>query len=115
MTRTRNVNKGIETATGLAEVHCWPTNDPTVVGIELIDVNKRTFTAAINTSGVVSVIGRLLDASVETVFCAASAMADGQPPQWHINGNRLELKSGRSPTEVALTVTIGCIQHGMAR
>ena len=94
----------------LDRADCWPTNSPAVVALELVDDKNRRFAAAINTSGVVSVIGKLLDVAVNPVFAAASRIADEAYPQCHINGNRLELASGRSPTEVAVTLTIGCVQ-----
>ena len=95
---------------GLAAVEFVPTNDPKVAALQLIDTQKRSFAAAMDANGITVVIGKLLDAAIHPIFCAATQMASETPAQCHIDGTRLELKSGRSPTETALTVTIGCVQ-----
>lgn len=99
--------KGANTVHALDEANCWTTSDPSVIALEMIDIKKRSFVAAMNTSGIVAVIGKLLDIAHDPILGAASA---SPPAQCSIDGTRLELAPGRVPTECAARLTIGCVQ-----
>jgi hypothetical protein len=95
--------------TSLKEVEFWETNDPSICAIRIIDSENAKFSVATNSSGIAAFVGKLMAQATHPAFVAASLQTD-QIRQCQIGGSRIELKSGRSPTEVAATVTIGCIQ-----
>lgn len=113
--RERNVvqsdrSKRPQLARALQEVCCLRTEDPDVCALEFIDSSGQRFAAVVNSSGISSVIGRLLDQACNPDFEAAALAGSAELPQCHIDASGLELNPGRSPGEIAVTLPIGCIE-----
>ena len=96
---------------GLAEVFTRETNEPGVAALELVDGHGRSFAAAIDAHGIVALTNRLLSLAAEPVFATSALMATAtQPAQCQADVSRVELRAGRSDSEVVANLTIGCVQ-----
>lgn len=103
------MNKPLQ-AVALEGIETWETNDPTVFGLMVKNEKQQAFLVAANVSGMTHVIGKLLDLAHNPVFAAATLAADVPGQQCHTDASRLELASGRSPTEVAVKLKLGCVE-----
>jgi hypothetical protein len=96
---------------GLAEVFTRQTNEPGVAALELVDGQGRSFAAAIDAHGIVALTNRLLSLASEPVFATSARMASAeQPAQCQADVSHVELRAGRSDSEVVANLTIGCVQ-----
>lgn len=113
--RRRNVAQGAKAETprfarALQDVRCLRTNELDVCALEFVDSSGRSFAAVVNSNGIASVIGRLLDQACDPGFEAAAVAASAELPRCEVNGSGLALTRGRSPAEVAVRLPIGCIE-----
>ena len=100
----------LQVASALQDVRCLRTEEADMCALEFIDSSGQRFAAVVNSSGISSVIGRLLDQASNPDFEAAAVAGDGELPQCQINGSGLELHLGRSSAEIAIALPIGCIE-----
>ena len=104
------MNRDMAAAHPLEDINFFETNSPTVCGMQVLDEKGRSLIVAVNSQGLSAVVEKLLDQAKQPVFAAASNLATGTAPQCHIDADRFALEPGRSPTEVALRLQIGCLE-----
>ncbi|MBA3625066.1 MAG: hypothetical protein H0W48_11580 [Methylibium sp.] len=97
-------------ASPLQTMDCLRTSDPKVVGLRLEDRKGEAFAAVVNSSGLALLIGKLLDQALQPGFAAASENADPRLPASTTAASRIEWRPGRSATEVAATMKVGCLE-----
>lgn len=96
-------------ARALKEVRCLRTDEPGVCALEFIDSSDCSFCAVVNSDGISSVIGRLLDQACNPEFHAAALAASPELAECRVSGSGMALLRGRSPTEIAVTLPMGCV------
>ncbi|MBA3596743.1 MAG: hypothetical protein H0W40_05105 [Methylibium sp.] len=97
-------------ASPLETMECLRTSDPKVVGLRFKDRKGGAFAAVVNSSGMAFLIGKLFDQALQPAFAAASENADPRVPTCSTAASHLEWRPGRSATEVATTMKVGCLE-----
>jgi hypothetical protein len=94
----------------LKEVAYTTTNEPGVLALVIEDMRGSQFAAATNAWGICDLIAHSLDVAHFEAFAQASAQTSDHPPTAAANASQIQLLPGRSPTEVAATISVGCLQ-----
>jgi hypothetical protein len=95
---------------GLKQVGLTETDEASVLALTLQDMADRQFAAAIDGWGMADLIEHCLQVAANPQFAAATQQQAAQGgPTAQADGSRIEWRPGRSPTEVAATVTVGCL------
>lgn len=94
----------------LKEVSYTTTNEPGVVALVIEDMRGSQFAAATNAWGICDLIAHSLDVAQFEAFSQATAQTSDPPPTASADASQMQLLPGRSPTEVAATISVGCLR-----
>lgn len=93
----------------LKDVAYITTNELNVVALVVQDMRGTQFAAATNAWGICDLIAQSLDAAQFQAFAQATAQTADPRPTASADASQMQLLPGRSPTEVAATISVGCL------